>query len=344
MFYQPVINFTATIDMQIVLAQDGTFSPNIIFSDPFRLKSDPHIVFIAGRLTTSVYRVDLTNHHLLNTFTMPLDVPPFYNFAMNRDTHSTNIFGCVQTVDTTMSINKVAVQVNFMTNAIVSVISSGQLTALIPVLSSYPTVQVKLFAIDTVRVVWILFEVPSTISILSKWNADFTLINYANVSATIPSASFSGSGFSYDFHWILWNTNNSYPIKSYTLGGLDYVPEYLPNILNTNIDHHSFRNNATTSQIVAFTTTPFGYTIVLEPQGPVSPTSAPGNQVSGYQLNIYDNNFLSVKVVPFLVTRNTLTGYSQLNDVPYSITASSFGDVFIFLQPSQTILRLACQR
>jgi len=178
-----------------------------------------------------------------------------------------------------------------------------------------------------------------------KWgltNSGFTCYGYNDTSAYFGVTRLHSMSFSYDYRFMFYQTNQTAPVYMAPLGGMDYVPGYLFQVISLTTPIPYLISNATLAAGQAFatlSTTVHGYTGVVTRRSRIvdDGSSIP---VKYFEVILYDHNGYIVSRI-FLYSYETL-GVTTTTDVPTFVHLSSFGDLFVILS-SGTILRVACR-
>lgn len=333
--FQPLIDNA----LAPLLAVLSAFTPDMLYSDPYFPQPMYRQLWVASdTINNTLFILNLDTQTLVSNISLPTISWPIYGVSMSFQSHLYSLFAVTRRFLTNQPSTTWLVQTNFVTGQNILYSNVSDLVQAIPILTD-TAYDVTGFTIDNVGIVWVLFQSDS-ISVLSKWHpGNLTVLGWANVTLQLPTGPGSRAltRFAYDFHRIFWVVNHTSPVMTYLTGGVDYVEQFLGDVLYTVYDTYRI-NSPNNGTILAMDVSPFGFTVVVVP-GLVQIKD--GYSVTGFNVVTYDNNFDEIQTLPLLLSSNSFTGFES-SEVPSQIYLSAFGDVFITMTPSNTLLRMPC--
>jgi len=335
--YQPLIDNA----LEPILVGFPDFQVSVMYSDPFFPQPTSRQLWVASdKNPNELFQLDLDFQSMGAGTFLPRISWPLYGISMSFESHTYALFAVSRLIDTTSPNSTWLTHTNFINGQNLAYSNVSHLTHAIPILTE-PFYDVTGFTVDNVGLVWVLFQ-SDTHSILSKWYpGNLTILSWSNITDFLPTTigKRATTRFAYDFHRIYWNVNDTYPISTYVLGGVDYVPQYLGDVLYTTYDFYQFPSTRLVNGSVwAMDVSPFGFVAAVVSARPVHQS---GYMTVGYNVTIYDNNFEQVQSRPLLISSNSFTGFSS-DDRPSAIYLSAFGDIFITMMPSGAFLQFPC--
>jgi len=335
--YQPLVSNA----LEPITAEFPDFQVSVMYSDPFFPQPTSRQLWVASdKIFNSLFVLDLDFQSQGSGTFVPMISWPLYGISMSFESHTYSLFAVSRLIDTTSPNSTWLTHTNFINGQNLAYSNVSHLVHAIPILTE-TFYDVTGFTVDNVGLVWVLFQ-SDTHSILSKWHpGNLTILSWSNITDFLPTGigKRAMTRFAYDFHRIYWNVNDTYPISTYVLGGVDYVPEFLGDILYSVYDFYQFPSTRLINGSVwAMDVSPFGFVAAVVSARPVHQS---GYMTVGYNVTIYDNNFEQVQSRPLLLSSNSFTGFSS-DDRPSAIHLSAFGDVFITMMPSGAFLQFPC--
>jgi hypothetical protein len=208
---------------QTVLQNTPSFVPTLIYSNPFTTSSTN--LFLAGA-TTAVYYMQ-TNGHILSTLTLPF-VP--FAFTMSQDTHGSILYAIASSFARNTN-STLAVSINYLTNTVTRRLYSASMNTTAQNVSlGDPTYSIKGWTIARDRTLWIVACGATSCVLNKRFAVTFAVINAAFLPMS-TSNPYSTVSFSYDWKWMIYSNANQFPLRTITLGGIDYVVEFFSQVL-----------------------------------------------------------------------------------------------------------------
>jgi hypothetical protein len=339
-----------TTTWESILLHSPTFRPTTLFSNPFvTLATNLSTLSLwAGHRNTSVvYQFDVDNGTIQAIVQTRLPHGVAY-MAQSIDTYTTTLYAV------SPYFNWTAARLDLHNPAVVSStliatnesVAEQNATGLNCDQIFYPTeelYQVKGVTITNVRVVTIVLQGDTTgHQVMIKLNPDLTCIAAQTINDYVGNTTLHSVSFAYDYHTWYFQTNQTFPVYSGLLGGMDYVSQFWAQVIP---DQPAVASLNSADQTVytpysILTTTSHGATAVTTAYA-YTDDNALNYPVSFYQSILLNrHNQLMGRVLLFTTVER---GQVVSQDEPTFSHWSSFGDLFTVLEPSFTLLRSPCR-
>jgi hypothetical protein len=327
-----------------------TFLPTTVFSNPYVTLGSSLTapsLWLGHRNTSVVYRIDVTNGFIHNIVQTRLPHGVAY-MAQSIDTHATTIYAISPSFNWTaarLGIHNPAVVSSTLISTNASVYEQNA-TGLNCDSVFYPTeelYQVKGFTITNVRVVTMVLQGSTTgHQVMIKLNANLTCIAAQTITDYVGNATLHSVSFAYDYHTWYFQRNQSFPVYSGLLGGMDYVSQFWTQVLPVQpaVASLDFANRTNDTPFSILTTTSHGATAITMAYEYTS------EDLFHFPVSFYQSVLLNRHNQ--VMGRVFLFAYSEQGEVvstdePTFSHWSSFGDLFTVLEPSFTLLRSPCR-
>jgi hypothetical protein len=320
--------------------------PTALFSDPFATFTP--VLFVTNATTSTVYRVDVDTDTVLDTTGTLIPNPT--HMAMSAGTHAIWLYVGATSFNWTLVrfslYNPVVVQVvNYVTHLSVAqmtvsdVYQCGQLFQ-----PGDDYFLVKGFMVSRSYELFLTVQESTSLRTISlKWGlaSGFTCYGYNDTTAFFGGVRIHSMSASYDYRFMFYQANQSMPVYMAPLGGMDFVPGFLFQVVSSAPTVY-LTSNATLAAVMAFakiSTTAHGYTAVVIRRSRVEDGES-AFRIRYFDVLLFDHNGDLVSRT-FLYTYEN-DGVTVTTDVPTFLHLSSFGDLFTVLS-SGSVLRTSCR-